>query len=122
MERLIVMSWIALALLHAVPAVALFAPDMITRLYGASASGPIGVMLQHRAALFLCLCIIGLAATFQPEMRKVAVIVFAVSMTSFIILYGLDGWQPGPLRTIAIADGVGLLPLLIVANGAFRQE
>jgi hypothetical protein len=119
MERLVTICWILLALIHAPPALALFVPDMMGRLYGEIPPGPVALMLQHRAALFLIVCAIGLAAAFQPDIRKLAVLVFAVSMLSFIALYGLAGWPPGPLRTVAIADAIGLVPLLIVAMASF---
>jgi hypothetical protein len=119
MERLVTICWISLALIHAPPALALLVPDIMGRLYGEIPPGPIAIMLQHRAALFLIVCAIGLAAAFQPDIRKLAVLVFAVSMLSFIVLYCLNGWPPGPLRTIAIADAIGLAPLLIVAIASF---
>lgn len=122
MQRLVVISWVALVLLHLPPAIVLFAPSQMAGLYGEAPQGAVAVMLQHRAALFLCLCIVGVAAVFQPAIRQTAVVVFAISMMSFIVLYGLAGWQSGPLRTIAIADAVGLAPWSVVAISAFRSE
>lgn len=119
MERPVTICWLSLALIHAPPALALFVPDMMGRLYGKIPPGPIAIMLQHRAALFLIVCAIGLAAAFQQDIRKLAVLVFAMSMVSFIALYGLAGCPPGPLRTIAVADAIGLAPLLIVAVASF---
>lgn len=111
--------WLALAAIHVIPALALVRPALLTRLYGLSADHPLFLLLQHRAALFLAVVVVALLAAFDPASRRAALLVVAISMVSFLALYWQAG-SPAPLRTIARVDLVGLLPLLVVAIGAFR--
>lgn len=49
-ERL---AWALLALVHITPALALFAPSLLTKLYSVEAGNPLFLLMQQRAALFL---------------------------------------------------------------------
>ncbi len=107
-----------LALIHATPALALFRPALLTRLYG-SAPGETGfVLLQHRAALFLLVFVIAVWAAFDPAVRRLAVVTVGISMVSFLVLFAQAG-RPAVLRPIAMADMIGLFPLALVFWGAF---
>ena len=110
--------WGILGLIHAVPALAAVRPDLLTRLYGVARTEGTFVLLQHRAALFGVVVIVCAWAAVQPAVRPLASVAVAVSMLSFLLLYYGAG-QPPALRTIAIADGAGLLPLAFVAWRAF---
>ena len=105
--------WIALALLHLAPALALFRPASMSTLYGLDAASPLLPLMQHRAALFACILIAATWATFDPGVRKLSVVIIGTSMLSFLALYFASG-QPANLRTIAIADLAGI-PFLIWA-------
>lgn len=113
LDRLV---WAALALLHLPPALALARPGMIETLYGVSPSAPAFPLLQHRAGLFLAVMIACLWAAFDPGVRRIASIVVALSMLSFLALYWWAG-APAPLRTIALAD---LLFVPVLAFAAWR--
>jgi hypothetical protein len=93
------LSWIVLALIHATPALALFRPDLLTRLYGVEPSNQLFVLMHHRAALFLVIVVICLWAIFDPGARRVAVVAVAVSMLAFLALYWMAG-SPSSLQTI----------------------
>ena len=112
-------SWAILALIHSLPALALFRPALITRLYGVSPDDTAFVLLHHRAALFAIIVLICLWAACAPPARSLAVCVAAISMISFLLLYLANG-SPKALRSIAIADAVGLPFLAYVAWRAFR--
>ncbi len=114
MELLTKLSWGALALIHLMPSVPIFRPKMIETLYGAAPSRDIGLLLTHRSGLFLALLVTCLFAMFSAEARKLATLVLAVSMISFLILYMRAGMPAGPLKKIAIADAIGLIPLAFV--------
>ncbi|MDE1467345.1 hypothetical protein [Aurantiacibacter sp. D1-12] len=106
--------WALLALLHVVPAFALLRPSLISQLYGVDAGGPVFALLHHRAALFLVVFVVALWAAIDPAVRKLASIAVSISVVSFLVIY----WQAGApvsLRTIAIADLVGL-PILACAT------
>lgn len=112
------LSWALLAIVHALPALAFFSPSLLTRLYGVSPGEPAFLLLQHRAALFLGVVIVCIWAAGDPGVRRLAVVVTGVSMASFLLLYFQAGMPPA-LRTIAIADLVGLIPLVYVVYRAF---
>jgi hypothetical protein len=115
-ERL---AWAALALIHALPALALFNPGLISRLYGVAPSDGSFLLLHHRAALFACIVILCLWAAADPAVRRAASVVTAVSMLSFLMLWQGAG-RPQALKTIAIADLIGLVPLVLAAWKAWR--
>jgi hypothetical protein len=111
-------AWSMLALIHAMPALALFRPALLTRLYGAVPGDGSYLLLQHRAALFLVVMIVAVWAAFDPAVRRLAVAAIGVSMLSFLMLY-VGAGRPPALRTIAMADLAGVVPLLFVAWGAW---
>lgn len=112
------MAWTLLALVHITPALALFAPSLLTRLYGIQQGEPLFLLMHHRAALFLAVFMACIWCAIDPTPRKLGVIVVAISMISFLALYFANGGPPA-LRQIAIADLIGLPALAYVAWKAF---
>jgi hypothetical protein len=117
---IVALCWALLALIHALPALALLRPALITRLYGVAPGSETFLLLHHRAALFLVVVILCLWAMLRPEVRGLAAVAVAVSMVSFLLLWRAAG-SPVALRSIALADLIGLLPLAIVALAAVRS-
>lgn len=113
------LAWLFLALIHALPATALVRPSLLTTLYGVEPGGPAYVLLWHRAALFAVVLLICCWAAVRPEVRQLAAVAVAGSMIGFLVIYWVQG-APATLRTIAIADLVGLPALAVVAWSAFR--
>lgn len=111
--------WIILALIHAMPALAVVRPALISRLYGVDPGADVFTLLHHRAALFLAVVVICVWAALRPEVRQLASVVVGISMVSFVLIWWLSGMPPA-LRTIAIADLIGLPVLLYAAWQAFR--
>jgi hypothetical protein len=114
-ERL---AWGLLALVHVTPALALFAPSLLTKLYGVQSGEPLFLLMHHRAALFLAVFVACIWCAFDPTPRKLGVIVVTISMLSFLALYFTNG-SPTALRQIAIADLIGLPALAFAAWKAF---
>ena len=112
--------WLLLALVHLIPALALVQPALITRLYGLSADDPLFPLMHHRAALFLAVLVACVWAAFDPAARPLATVIAAISMLGFLLLYGLYG-RPASLRSIAIVDLAGLLPLAWAGSHAFQH-
>ena len=112
-------AWGSLGLIHAVPALALVRPALLTRLYGVAAGETAFTLLHHRAALFLVIVMICGWAMVDPAVRRLAVAAVAVSMISFLVIYIMAG-RPPALRSIALADLAGLPPLALVAWFAAR--
>ncbi|GAB5488549.1 MAG: hypothetical protein Pars2KO_21190 [Parasphingorhabdus sp.] len=106
--------WIVLALIHLSPFTAFFLPAIISRLYAVTEVDPNFAILHHRAAMFGVIFIACIWATFDPNVRKLAVVIAALSMLSFIAIYVGYG-QPATLTTIAIVDAIGL-PFLVYAG------
>jgi hypothetical protein len=111
-------AWGFLALVHITPALALFAPSLLTRLYGVNAADPLFVLMHHRAALFLVVVVACIWCTFDPTPRRLGVVLVAISMISFLALYFANG-SPAAMRLIATADIIGLPALLYVGWKAF---
>jgi hypothetical protein len=115
------LAWAGLVLVHAPPALALFRPALVTRLYGVAPGDANFLLLHHRAALFLCVVILCIWAAADPDVRRLASVVAGVSMLSFLFLWQSAG-RPAALNTIAMVDLAGLLPLAIVTWRAWVIE
>ncbi|HEV7233056.1 MAG TPA: hypothetical protein VGN36_02340 [Sphingorhabdus sp.] len=111
-------AWVVLALVHLMPSLALIAPSLLTRLYGMQASEPLYLLMHHRAALFLAVFVACIWCAIDPTPRKLGVVVVAISMLSFLVLYFANG-SPPLLKQIAIADIIGLPALAYVGWKAF---
>lgn len=105
-----------LALVHAPAALGAVSSDALIVLYGKVAAEPaIIVMLQHRGALFALVTVAAAAAVLRPQWHIPAAILAGWSMVSFLGLYLASGAPDGPLRKIAVADGVGIAVLSALA-------
>lgn len=111
--------WAVLGLIHVMPALAVFKPALISRLYGVDPGGDVFTLLHHRAALFLAVVVICAWAAFRPEVRQLACVAVGISMASFLLIWWGSGTPPA-LRTIAVADLIGLPFLFYAAWQAFR--
>lgn len=120
MEWLTKVSWVLLGALHVMPSLVLFAPALAERLYQVDPAGEVGILLIHRAAMFLTIVVVAAIAVFDPGSRRLATIVTAISMIGFLVVYARAGMPAGPLQSISRADLVGLLPLAVVTFSAWR--
>lgn len=110
--------WLILALIHLMPALALVRPALLGALYGVTPGSTSFLLLHHRAALFSVIVVVCVWAALDASTRQLASVAVAISMVSFLMIY-LAGRSPASLRTIAIADTVGLPFLIFVAWRAF---
>ena len=111
-------AWFLLAAVHLVPAIALFRPSILIRLYGVKPDHPLSLLMQHRAALFLAVLVACVVSAVDPGGRQLASVITAISMVSFLLLWWRAG-APEVLRTIALVDLAGLPALGIATLGAF---
>lgn len=118
---LTVAAWLLLAAIHLTPAVALVAPNLVTRLYGLAPGGELFLLMRHRAALFAVIVLICVWAAIDPSVRRLGTVAVAISMLGFLALYAGAGAPVGSLRTIALADLIGVPALAWVAWTAFRD-
>lgn len=102
--------WLILAAGHLLPAVPIVRPAMLATLYGVAPGGELGLLMRHRAMLFLAVVVVAAWAAFDPAVRGLAAVVLAISIGGFL-LFWLTGGMPAGLRTIAIVDAV-LVPVL----------
>lgn len=116
---LIVVPWLALALVHMPPALAAFLPALRQRMYGVDETPQLAVILAHRGILFLAVAAVSAYAAFDPEARRAAAIVAAISVVGFLLIYAAARLPKGPLRFVAIADCAALLPLAGVSADAW---
>ena len=113
-------AWLVLALVHALPAIAALRPGMIAGMYGVGTDDPAFLLLHHRAALFGAVLVVCLWAAVDPSVRRLSVVVVAISMGSFIAMWFAYGTPPA-LRTIAIVDMVALPVLAFAGWQAFGR-
>lgn len=116
---LIALAWLALVLVHIMPAAAAFSPRLRQRMYGVSEDANLGVILTHRGVLFICVDAACLYAAFDAPSRPLAAVVASISVLGFLIVYAKAG-MPKSLRTIALIDLIAIAPLLIAAGDAWR--
>lgn len=113
-------SWLLLAVVHLMPALALFRPSLLNRLYSLQADDPLFLLMQHRAALFFAILLLCLWSAFDRTPRPAAALATAISMISFLLLYIQNG-MPSSLAIIAKADAIGLPALAFVGWQAVMQ-
>jgi hypothetical protein len=112
------LAWLVPALVHTPPALALVAPSLLTRLYGVDGDATVILLLQHRAGLFLMVVVACVWSAVDPAPRRLAAVLVAISMVSFLILYWTAG-TPETLRVVAVSDLVALPALAYVSWRAF---
>jgi hypothetical protein len=117
-EPIVRMAWLLLLAVHLMPALVLFRPALVERLYEASPGGTVGTLLIHCGALFFGIVVMCVWACFSPPVRRLASVVVGLSVLSFLVLH-LRAGSPFPLRTIAIANSLALVPLLVVLADAW---
>lgn len=61
------LCWAVLALIHVIPALALFKPALLTTLYGAQTGSVTYMLLHHRAALFVGVFIASFMQSFSLD-------------------------------------------------------
>lgn len=120
MEAMVRIAWLLLAAVHVAPAVVLFRPAMIERLYGVAPGNSAELLLVHRGALFLAVVVVALFAALDPAARRAASLVTAISLIGYLLVYWRAGFPVGPLRTVALVDAVAILPLALASFAAWR--
>ncbi len=121
MEVLTKLAWVCLIVVHLAPAMVLFIPSLIEKLYKLSRSDDIGLLIIHRGAMFLGIIVAALFAIIEPSARRFASVVVGISVIGFLIVYGRAGMPKSELRKIAIADVVALIPLGVVTYEAWGR-
>lgn len=119
MDRLVVICWLILAAVHASPAAVLFKPSLTGTLYGVPPTGPTGLLIVHRGALFLAVFAVAVFAAFSPEARRAATLVVGISLIGFLAVYALARAPRGALRKIAVVDVFALPPFFYVTWSAW---
>lgn len=115
---LVTIAWLVVAAVHAAPALAFFRPALLTRLYGLEPENSLFLLMHHRAALFLSVFVACVWCALDPVPRPLGVVVVAISIASFLLLYWRAG-SPKALSTIARADMIGLPALAFAVWEAF---
>lgn len=116
MTKLLPYLFGALAVIHALPAMAVLAPARLSSLYGFEVSDSVlTTLLQHRALLFGILAAALIYAIFTPSVRWPVLIGAVVSMGGFLLIAMIRGETSGVLRSIVIVDIVGLMIAALAA-------
>jgi len=117
MRNLIPFLFYVLAIgIHGVPALSVFSPQKMAKLYGIVADDSILVtLLQHRAVLFGLVAAACIYAAHVTSARWPVLIGTIISMGTFILIAIPRGQLSGPLAKIAYVDGIGLVIAAILA-------
>lgn len=126
LNAVLVILFVALAILHIVPAAAAVRPQRLSALYGVGSDDAVLLtLLQHRAVLLGIVGLLMLAGAVHAELRWFCLVFAVLSMASFLVIARQRGTQSGPLLTIYRADQAGLavaalagLLMLIFGTGA----
>lgn len=122
METLTRAAWAALILIHVPSAAVLFLPGLVRTLYAVDPQADLGMLMTHRGALFLAVIAACVFALFEPQSRRLASVVIAISVAGFLVVYARAGMPAGASRTIALVDLVALAPLALVSFEAWRAR
>lgn len=114
--NLVSILFLVLAAIHILPGVVGLVPSQLQNLYGVPPEDKtLTTLLQHRAVLLGLVGATFSAAAFLPQLRWAALIGGGASMILFLVIAGFNQELAGPLKKIAIVDGVGLLILPVIA-------
>ena len=110
MTKALPFLYAGLALIHVLPAMAVLMPSRLSSLYGFEAGDQVlTTLLQHRALLFGILAAALIYAIFVPATRWPVLLGAIASMGGFLVIAALRSETSGALKTIVIADVIGLL-------------
>ena len=122
MSKLLPYLFSALALIHVLPAMAVLMPGRLSTLYGFEAGDSVlTTLLQHRALLFGLVAGALIWAVFTPSVRWPVLIGTVISMGGFIVIAVARGETTGALRSIVIADVIGLVIAMVAAGLLWRS-
>ena len=93
------LAWLGLVLIHLLPAIAVFRPGGLARLYG-SKVGALLPLMEHRSLLFMGVLVLCLWSAFDPAPRSAATV-------SRSILANLDRTK----STASQSSGTGPTPI-----------
>lgn len=116
----ITLAWLALVLVHTPPALATFSPGLRRRMYGVDENPQLSAILSHRGVLFFAVATVCAYAALAPEARRAASLVAAISVIGFLLIYAAARFPKGPLRPVAAADFIALIPLIAATVDAWR--
>lgn len=114
----VALTWLALVLVHIMPAAAAFSPRLRQRMYGVAEDGNLAVILAHRGVLFLAVAVACAYAAVNPAARQLASMVAGISVLGFLGIYAAAGMPRLP-RSIALVDLVAVPPLAWAAVDAW---
>jgi len=116
------LAFAIVGIIHLLPVAPVFAPEMLSRLYGiAPTDTTLLVLMRHRALLLALVGILCLWASWSPSVRPAALVAAAINVAGFLGFYALYGMPSGALRTIALADLVAIPPLAYAAWKTFAR-
>lgn len=121
MEPFTKACWLILAAIHAAPAAVLVSPGLAASLYDVPPQGIAGLLVTHRAAMFLGVLAVALLGVASPAARPAASLVVGISMLGFLAVYAAHGLPAGSLRTVAVVDALALPALGFVAWQAWHR-
>lgn len=116
MKRIVPLTLLLVALLHALPLAGVLGAARLQALYGVDASDlSLELLLRHRAVLFGLLAVALAGAAWRPAWRGAGLVAGIVSVASFLLLAWLAGPLAPALSTVVKLD-LAALALLLLAG------
>jgi hypothetical protein len=113
-EWLIRLGFVAIGVLHALPASGVLGKAQLERAYGLRIeSTDLLILLQHRALLFALLSVASVIAAFQINWRW-PIALFALSSMASFVLIAQPHRYGSAIATVVRADWIGIAVMLVV--------
>lgn len=119
MRHLVLVTLIAVGLIHLLPLSGVLGPERLATLYGIAAADPsLLILLRHRAVLFGLLGAFMVFAAFRRPLWNLALAAAFVSVAAFVAL----AWSVGSYNAqLARVIAVDLAALVLLAVGAIAS-
>ena len=111
--------FVLVGLVNFVPLVGVLGGERLQSAYGITLNSPeLEVLMRHRAVLFGIIGGFILASAFIPDWRRIASVMAAVSMVSYIVLVKMHAVVGPALMKLSFIDSVAVVFLVMaVAEG-----
>ena len=113
MNRLVPITLLLVAVLHALPVMGVFGEARLSALYGVDVHEPnLALLLRHRAVLFGLLAVLLAMAALRPALHGAGLLAGLASVGAFLLLALLEGPLNAPLAAVVRLDIAALILLL----------
>ena len=112
MSKIYLILLFLVGVINFVPIIGLISLDKINQTYGLSVvDNNLAILLRHRALIFGLIGGLILYSVFNTQYQGVAIVIAAISMVGYLLLFGSVGGANQELLKVAKIDIVGIVLL-----------